>query len=139
MSVNWNEAAARLAAHVGAERGLMDRGALLIGSAGEPTMAAMLFGNDGYAASKETQLAVEILRQRLQNDGTEELGFALSPDGHSWALLVRAHRSVCQTAVGKSFQMELWKLSLDDAVRNAWARARGLCQPDESAAHHELA
>ena len=52
-----------------------------------------------------------------------ELGFALSPDGYTWAVLVQARQQPYQTAAGHVFQMELLKEALAETVQGAWRAA----------------
>jgi hypothetical protein len=81
-----------------------------------------VFGNDNYLADFRVRREVELIRQRLRDAFAEEVGFGLSQDGYSWALLVRVDGGRYQTAVGKAFQKELLRAFLDDAVQNAWQR-----------------
>ena len=80
-------------------------------------------GNDNYGADGKARWEVDLVRQWLKNTGIEELGFGLSADSHTWALLVRADSQHYQTDVGRAFQMEMLKASLDDALRGAWRTA----------------
>jgi len=86
------------------------------------TVVVGVFGNDNYLADFRVRREVELIRQRLADALAEEVGFGLSQDGYSWALLVRADGGRYQTAIGKSFQKELLRAFLDDAVQNAWQR-----------------
>jgi hypothetical protein len=79
-----------------------------------------VFGNDNYLADAKAQREVALLREQLRNTHAEEVGFGLSQDGFSWALLVRVNDQPYQTAAGKTLQKELLKISLEDILSRAW-------------------
>jgi hypothetical protein len=93
-----------------------------------------VFGNDNYLADAKARLEVELMRQQLRQSDAEEVGFGLSRDGFSWALLVRVNDSPYRTAAGKTLQKELLKVFLEDAVSRAWRHA---CE-DPSTAENAL-
>jgi len=120
----WNEVAAGLARHVRKNALPMRRGALFMTCAGDQRSAAILFGNDNYAGSDQSRLAVALIRHRISETDMEEAGFGLSPDGYTWVLLIRAHPDHdCSTVAGKAFQLEMWKTALQDLILEAWHRA----------------
>jgi hypothetical protein len=82
-----------------------------------------LFGNDNYIAEARARREVVLIRQRLKDIPAEEIGFGLSQDGYTWALLVRADDRHFGTAAGKTMYRELLKMHLEEAVRQAWAAA----------------
>jgi hypothetical protein len=84
------------------------------------TAVVGVFGNDNYLADATARREVELLREQLGGTGAEEVGFGLSPDGFSWALLVRVNDQPYQTAAGKILQKELLKISLEEIVSRAW-------------------
>jgi hypothetical protein len=82
-----------------------------------------VFGNDNYRADAKARREVELIRTSLQETDAEEVGFGLSQDGFTWALLVRVNDRRYHTAVGKTLQKELLKVYLEDAVSRAWRHA----------------
>jgi hypothetical protein len=84
-----------------------------------------VFGNDNYDADVKARRAVELVRKRLRDSDARELGFGVSEDGQTWALLVGADKSRYQTVTGRLLQRELLKAFLEDAVWNAWQSAGG--------------
>jgi hypothetical protein len=87
------------------------------------TAVVGVFGNDNYQADAKARREVELIRAQLPETDAEEVGFGLSQDGFSWALLVRVNDSRYQTAVGKALQKELLKVFLEEAVSRAWRHA----------------
>src|SRR5262249_35859525 len=94
---NLNDIACGLAAHVRKNLAGVERGAVpirLVEDAPGPLRgveggaAVGIFGNDNYIAEMKARREVELTRQRLRQIGVEEVGFGLSPDGYTWALLV---------------------------------------------------
>jgi hypothetical protein len=82
-----------------------------------------VFGNDNYLADAKARREVELMREQLRESDAEEVGFGLSRDGFSWALLVRVNDTHYTTAAGKTLQKELLKIFLEDAVYRAWRHA----------------
>jgi hypothetical protein len=130
--LHWNAVASDLAMHARKHFSCLPRGAVPVRLMEEEPSAGMLledgtvvvgvFGNDNYLADFRVRREVELIRQRLRDAFAEEVGFGLSQDGYSWALLVRVDGGRYHTAVGKAFQKELLRAFLDDAVQNAWQR-----------------
>jgi hypothetical protein len=130
--LHWNAVATDLAMHARKHFSCLERGAVPVRlmeeapAAGhfldDGTVIVGVFGNDNYLADFRVRREVELIRQRLRDAFAEEVGFGLSQDGYSWALLVRVDGGRYQTAAGKAFQKELLRAFLDDAVQNAWQR-----------------
>src|SRR6185437_9385405 len=77
------------------------------------------FGNDGYTKDNRAQREVSALRRRLQEVALEELGFGLSDDGHTWALLVQPRTLPCDPP-GFEIAPEAVAAFVDKAVWAAW-------------------
>jgi hypothetical protein len=127
-----NDIACGLAAHVRKNLAFVERGALPVrlvdDTAGlvrvvEEGAVLGVFGNDNYIAETKARREVELTRRRLREFGAEEVGFGLSQDGYTWALLVRCAQHRYQTETGKALQRELLKFKLEDAVGRAWRDA----------------
>jgi hypothetical protein len=114
-----------LAMYVHQNLASIHRGALMIRCVADGSLVAAVFGNDGYIANDKARREVDLVRVWLREGLVEELGFGLTPDGTSWALLVRADNSRFQTALGKAFHTEMFKAYLDDTVQAAWESACG--------------
>jgi hypothetical protein len=97
----------------------------------EETVAVAVFGNDNYSADEGVRHEVEAIRQRLRDASIEELGFGLSPDGVTWALVLKVDNGRYHTAIGRAFQVEMVKAFLDDIITGAW-RAAGAISPDSA-------
>ena len=123
-AICWNDLAVELARHIRKNGVPMHQGAMFITLAADNMSAAALFGNDNYVGSARSRLAVALIRHRISETGMEEAGFGLSPDGHSWVLLVRPPRfHDCVTVAGRAFQLEMWNSSLRDLLVDACQRA----------------
>jgi len=130
---DWNETARGLARQVRQCRITVERGAVPLRLVDETTkpprfiddgpLVLGVFGNDNYFTDAKARRTVELLRQRLKEGEGRELGFGVSEDGLTWALLVGADRNRYQTAMGRALQRELLKVFLEDALWNAWQRA----------------
>ena len=127
-----NHIACGLAAHVRKNLASVERGAVpvrLVDDAAGPLRViedgAVLgvFGNDNYVAESKARREVELTRGRLRECGGEEVGFGLSPDGYSWALLVRCQQPRYKTETGRAMQRELLKIALEETVSRAWRDA----------------
>ncbi|MCS6851580.1 MAG: hypothetical protein NZ700_10490 [Gemmataceae bacterium] len=114
---NWRMSASDLAAYARKKLSNIHRGSLVIHCTGDGSMVVGVFGNDNYAADRNTRREVEKVRQQLRDANLEELGFGLAPDCSSWALLVRPARQRFQTKAGQAFQLELIKAYLDDLLQ----------------------
>jgi hypothetical protein len=106
------------------------RGAMLIRCVSDGTVIAAVYGNDNYLTDSKARREVELVRGRLGQGQVQELGFGLSPDGSSWALLVRTDSNRFHTAAGKAFHTEMVRIFLEDAVEGAWSNACGTGLPD---------
>jgi hypothetical protein len=130
--LHWNAVATDLAMHARKHFACLERGAVPVRLMEEEPAAGRflddgnaivgVFGNDNYLADCRVRREVELIRQRLRDAFAEEMGFGLSQDGYSWALLVRVDGSRYHTAIGKAFQKELLRAFLEDAVQKAWER-----------------
>src|SRR5262245_62295798 len=108
-----NDIASGLAAHVRKNLACVERGAvpvrLVDDTAGpvrviEDGAVLGIFGNDNYIAEAKARREVELTRCRLRACGAEEVGFGLSQDGYTWALLVRCEDRHYRTEAGKALQ-----------------------------------
>ena len=132
---DWNETAKGLATQVRKSQITVERGAVplrLVDESARPPrfiddgpLVLGVFGNDNYLADRKARLEVELLRQRLKETEARELGFGMSEDGLTWALLVGADRNRYKTTPGRALQRELLKVFLEDAVWHAWSSADG--------------
>ncbi len=132
---DWNETAKGLAIQVRKSQITVERGAVplrLVDESARPPrfvedgpLVLGVFGNDNYLADRKARQEVELLRQRLKETEARELGFGMSEDGLTWALLVGADRNRYKTAPGRALQRELLKVFLEDAVWHAWSSADG--------------
>src|SRR5689334_21705537 len=129
---SFNDIACGLAAHDRKNLTCVERGAvpvrLVDDSAGpirvmEEWAVLGIFGNDNYIAEAKARREVELTRCRLRDCGAEEVGFGLSQDGYTWALLVRGDDSRYRTETGKAMQREMLKIALEEAVSRAWRQA----------------
>jgi hypothetical protein len=130
-----NEIASGLAAHVRKNLASVERGAVPVRLVDETTGPVRfadpgsgvvgVFGNDNYVAEARSRREVELIRRQLRAMGAEEVGFGLSQDGFTWALLARCDDGRYRTASGKAMQRELLKMALEEAVRQAWQQAGG--------------
>jgi hypothetical protein len=94
-------------------------------------MLGAVFGNDRYLANHLAKKEVGLIREHLREAGLEELGFGLSYDGQSWALLVRTEIDGLRTPSARAFRTEMYRAYLEDLVWAAWRRACG-ASPEET-------
>ena len=129
---NLNDIARGLAAHVRKNLTCIERGAVpvrLVEDVPNPLHVVEagtvlgIFGNDNYIAEVKARREVELTRHRVRELGGGEVGFGLSQDGFTWALLVRCDDSRYQTSAGRVLQRELLKITLEEAVARAWRLA----------------
>jgi len=121
---SWSDFARDLALYARFKLATTNRGALLIRRTSDGAVVAGVYGNDNYLCDGKSRREVDMLRRELQHGDVHELGFGLSPDGRSWALIVKAQERF-ETPVGKAFQVELLKIYLEDAVWGAWRAVGG--------------
>jgi hypothetical protein len=136
-----NEVASGLAAHVRKNLAFVERGAVPVRLVDETSgpmrfveqggAVVGVFGNDNYVAESRARQEVQLIRQRIREIAAEEIGFGLSQDGYTWALLVHCDDNRYQTATGKALQRELLKVALEDAVCQAWQIACGGAPPTQ--------
>jgi hypothetical protein len=97
----------------------------------DETVALALFGNDNYSCDGKIRQEVALIRQRIREVALEEIGFGLSKDGHTWALLLKVNNEGFRTKLGKAFRVEMAKEFLDEIIKGAW-RAAGELSPDSA-------
>ena len=117
--------ATQVAAHIRQKFADRDRGALLFEDTPADGLVLAVFGNDGYHLDKRVGREVELVRRWLMAAGAREQGFGISPDGHSWALLVRVGDPGYRTAAGRAFYAEMVRVEVEEEVRRAWLAACG--------------
>ncbi len=122
---DWNETARGLAGFVQKFRFLIERGVvpLQVENEREPEEANRIlfgvFGRGDEDLDSEGHEA-EMVRQQLQEErGLHELGFGLSGDGSTWAMLIGADPAQYQTRAGQTLHKELMKVFLENAVCRA--------------------
>jgi hypothetical protein len=120
---NWSEFTAAFALYARSKLAETQRGTMLIRCTADGSVLAGVYGNDNYRADSRSRQEATLVRQRLRDLSAAELGFALSPDGYTWAVLVRARQQPYLTEAGKHFQMEMLKSTLEEAVQGAWVAA----------------
>ena len=131
----YNDVASGLATHVRKNLASIERGAVPVRlveetagpfrTLGQNGAVLGVFGNDNYVAESRARREVELMRRRVRELGAEEVGFGLSQDGYSWAMLVRCDDRRFKTEAGRSLQRELMKITLEDEVSHAWQTAGG--------------
>jgi hypothetical protein len=102
-----------------------ERGALLVKAAADGDIVVGVFGNDRFVFDKRTVREVELVREWLTAAGARELGFGVSPDGHSWAMLVQIDSRRYGTPAGRMFYAELVRAEVEEEVERAWLVACG--------------
>jgi hypothetical protein len=123
---NLNDFATILALYARKNLAAAPRGTLLIRSTRDGSMAVGVFGNDNYILDGKSRREAELVRRQLKEAAIEELGFGLSYDGYTWALLARPDDQRYQTVVGKMLQAELLKVRIEEMVEKAWEAAGGV-------------
>ena len=122
--------AANLATFVRLRMAEVPRSALVVRCTGDGSMLGAVFGNDRYLANHLAKKEVGLIRQHLKDAGLEELGFGLSHDGQSWALLVRTDYEGLHTTSAKAFRSEMYRAYLEELVWAAWRTACGASVED---------
>jgi hypothetical protein len=92
---DWNEAAADAAERIAAHLPRLERGVLPWWN----HEFSIVFGNDGYNSGpgrrpridRRAKLEIHLLRQQLPDARAREMGFGLSPDNYTWAMIVTSH------------------------------------------------
>jgi hypothetical protein len=132
---SWTEAAKEVAQQLRSNFGFIHRGVLPVRLVDDSTvppsfvvdapMVLGIFGNDVFMWDDKTCQEIELIRKGIaETEGTEK-AFGLSANGQTWVFLVAIDRERYQTGVGRTFQKELLKLSLQDIVANAGRQVRG--------------
>jgi hypothetical protein len=109
----------------------IQRAAFRIRYSNDETVAVAVFGNDNYSSDEKVREEVGQIRQQLKDASIDEIGFGLSPDGITWALLLKVNNDRYQTAAGRAFQVEMVKAFLDEVISGA-CRAAGELSPDSA-------
>ena len=112
--------AMQVATYVRRRLAAQERGALVVQGTADDELVLAVFGNDRYRFNKRVNSEVEWVRRRLTAAGARELGFGVSEDGSSWALLFEAEPDRFHTAAGRMFQRELLAIHLEEVVWDAW-------------------
>src|SRR5262249_36913334 len=120
---NWTEFTNALAMYARQRLATVDRGTVMIRCTGDGALIAGVFGNDNYARDDRSRREATLVRRRLREMSAEELGFAISPDGHTWAVLVQTSQNPYHREAAKVCQMEMLKSALEDMVQGAWKSA----------------
>lgn len=120
---NWSEFVSALALYARSKLTTVERGTLLIRCTTDGSLIAAVFGNDGYLRDNKSRREADMVRRRVKEMSVAELGFALSPDGHTWALLVAANQQPFHTDAARTFQMEMLRGMLEETVQGAWQAA----------------
>lgn len=134
---SWTETASGLAQQVRTSYAFVKRGVVplrFVDDSNQPPrfvedapLVIGVFGNDNYLWDEKTRKEVELVRERLRDVAeATEMGFGLSEDGQSWAMLVAADRDRFGTKAGQTFQKELLKAALESIVWNAWRNVSGM-------------
>ena len=109
-----------------------ERGALLFEDTPASGLVLVVFGNDGYVLDKRVGREVELVRRWLTAAGAREQDFGISPDGHSWAMLVRVNDPGYRTVAGRAFYAELVRAEVEEEVGRAWVAACGTDRPADT-------
>ena len=117
--------ASNLATFVRLKMSDVPRSALVVRCTHDGSMLGAIFGNDQYLGNHLAKREVGLIREHLKQAGMEELGFGLSHDGQSWALLVRTESDGLKTSMAKAFRTEMYRAYLEDLVWAAWRSACG--------------
>ena len=127
----WNEIARGFAEYVQQFRLVLERGAVTIQlyyderpTHDDHLLVIGLFGNDNHLG-EASGVEIELIRKALHDTQMFELGFSLSADGCTWAMLIGERHSSLTTAAGKGFHKEMLKLHLEDVVWDSWRAASG--------------
>ncbi len=75
-----------------------------------------LFGNEDYKTIDQIQKEIDGFRLDIVETGNQVLGFGLSADGLTWALIIKPDLERNQTIPAKVFQMEMLKSLIEDLV-----------------------
>jgi hypothetical protein len=134
---SWTETANGLAQQVHTSYSFVERGVVplrLVDDSVQPPrlvddaqLVVGVFGNDNYLGDDKTRKEVEHVRTQLRHlPDITEIGFGLSTDGQTWALLVATDKDRYHTKAGQVFQKELLKAALEQVVWSAWRNAAGM-------------
>src|SRR5258707_6494862 len=109
---------------MGKYRLMVERGAVPFwygdgNGAAQAALVAGVFGNNHdpqSAGDTRVERGVEQVRNRLHDAQMQELGFGLSDDGCTWAVLFEPEPDRFHTAVGREVQKEMLAIFLEDIV-----------------------
>ena len=121
----WRAAATMVAAHIRTHHYELERGLILIPRPHDHTVIIWVFGNDTEPPREDREQEIAHLRQRIDGQEMEELGYGASQDQHTWVLVLRTDNGKYHTEVGKAFHMEMTKAWLDEVVQEAWRVTHG--------------
>jgi hypothetical protein len=109
------------------------RGALVVHGTADGDIVLAVFGNDRYQRDMRVNQEVELVRRWLTAAGARELGFGISPDGHSWAMLLEIDNRRYRTPAGRAFYAEMVRVEVEEEVDRAWVAAcRSVCRPSSA-------
>ena len=117
--------ASNLATFVRLRMAHVERSALVVRCTTDGNMIGAVFGNDRYLLNHLAKKEVASVREHLRRAGLEEIGFGLSHDGQSWALLIRTDVAGLHTATAKALRIEMYRSYLEELVWAAWRSASG--------------
>ena len=116
----WKAAATMVATHIRGQHRDFHRGLLLIPRVRDNAIVIWMFGNEDRAAGEPTLHEMDILRRDTGDRNIEELGTGFSPDRCTWVMIFRTRRGRYRTKAGRSFQLDMLKTGLDQAMDGAW-------------------
>jgi hypothetical protein len=121
--------ASQVATYVRQKLSDRERGAVVFEDTPGGGLVLAVFGNDCYLADKRVSREVALVRGWLKSMGAREQDFGVSPDGHSWAMLVGVDDPGYRTLVGRAFYAEMVRAEVEEEVGRAWLAACGSDRP----------
>jgi hypothetical protein len=115
----------QMATYVRQKLSAKERGAILVHNTADRDVVLVVFGNDRYLFDKRVNQEVELIRQWLTAAGAREQGFGVSPDGHSWAMILQIDNRRYRTPAGCAFYAEMVRIEVEEEVDKAWLAACG--------------
>jgi hypothetical protein len=112
----------QLAAYAGRELPDRERGALLVEGTPDGGLVLGLFGNDRCRSHQRANREVGLVRRWLTAAGARHLGFGVSPDGRSWAMLLWIDCPY-HTPPGRAFYAEMAVAEVEEELDRAWRAA----------------
>jgi hypothetical protein len=132
MTHDWSQTARDFAQEMGRYRRAVDRGAVAFRFIDEVTLMPRtvmdgplvigIFGNDcdDVLGDDACEREIDEVRERLRGEEVREVGFGVSDDRGTWALLYAGDQDRYETVAGREVQKELLRLFLEDVVWSAW-------------------